>query len=129
MTDFDPSRGYAAALPHLRAARSAYLAAISGMENPCDKIFSHKWLDPACVHRGCQSLFFAEAVDRLKALAFMARTSGGTAGPDDALMRACDEAEAFLVRAHDRDGAEGGDANAAPVPQDRHARAEGIAHD
>lgn len=27
----------------------------------------------------------------------------------------------------DRDGAEGGDANAAPVPQDRHARAEGIA--
>jgi hypothetical protein len=27
----------------------------------------------------------------------------------------------------DRDGAEGGDANAAPVPQDRQARAEGIA--
>jgi hypothetical protein len=27
----------------------------------------------------------------------------------------------------DRDGAEGGDANAAPVPKDRHARAEGIA--
>jgi hypothetical protein len=30
-------------------------------------------------------------------------------------------------RTRDRDGAEGGDADAAPVPQDRQARAEGIA--
>jgi hypothetical protein len=35
----------------------------------------------------------------------------------------------YRIDARDRDGAEGGDANAAPVPQDRHARAEGIAHD
>lgn len=34
-----------------------------------------------------------------------------------------------LLPLRDRDGAEGGDANAAPVPQDRQARAEGIAHD
>lgn len=35
------------------------------------------------------------------------------------------ESKAFAAR--DRDGAEGGDAKAAPVPQDRQARAEGIA--
>lgn len=32
-----------------------------------------------------------------------------------------------LREPRDRDGAEGGDAKAAPVPQDRHARPEGIA--
>lgn len=41
----------------------------------------------------------------------------------------CEANKALLDRlfARDRDGAEGGDANAAPVPQDRQARAEGIA--
>ena len=33
----------------------------------------------------------------------------------------------LLCAIRDRDGAEGGDANAAPVPHDRQARAEGIA--
>lgn len=41
-------------------------------------------------------------------------------GPDFMIAR-------ILARFRDRDGAEGGDANAAPVPQDRQARAEGIA--
>jgi hypothetical protein len=26
-------------------------------QNPCAKIFDHKWLDPVCVENGCQSLF------------------------------------------------------------------------
>jgi hypothetical protein len=25
-------------------------------ENPCSKIFDHKWLDPECVESGCKSL-------------------------------------------------------------------------
>lgn len=25
-------------------------------KNPCDEIFDHKWLDPVCVGKGCQSL-------------------------------------------------------------------------
>lgn len=50
-------RRYAAALPHIRAAR----AAISG-QNPCEGIFSRKWLDPACVGHGCQSLVLAGAL-------------------------------------------------------------------
>ena len=33
----------------------------------------------------------------MKKLVFAARTSGGTAGRDDALCSACDEAEAMLV--------------------------------
>jgi hypothetical protein len=36
------------------------------------------------------------AVRLLKNVAFMARTSGGTAGPDAALMAACSAAEDFL---------------------------------
>lgn len=44
-----------------------------------------------------------EAVPRvwrnaLRKLAFMARTSGGTAGPDDGLMQACADAEALLSK-------------------------------
>lgn len=65
--------------------------------NPCTKIFDHKWLDPVCVEDGCQSLFLVQALDVLKRLALIARTSGGTAGPDAALMAALDEAEALLV--------------------------------
>jgi hypothetical protein len=30
-------------------------------ENPCAKIFDHKWLDPQCVESGCQSLAIAVA--------------------------------------------------------------------
>lgn len=93
----DPTRGYAAALPHLRAARYAYLAAISELENPCDEIFTHKWLDPACVGGGCQSLTLERACELLAHLTFMARSSGGVAGPDAALMAACEEAETFLA--------------------------------
>lgn len=26
------------------------------MANPADKILDHKWLDPACIELGCQSL-------------------------------------------------------------------------
>lgn len=66
--------------------------------NPCAKIFDHKWLDPVCVEDGCQSLFLAEANKLLRRLTFAARTSGGTAGPDEGLMEACDAAEKFLSR-------------------------------
>jgi hypothetical protein len=59
-------------------------------------IFDHKWLDPACVDNGCQSLFLKQSTELLKRITFMARTSGGTAGPDSDLMAACDEAETFL---------------------------------
>lgn len=65
--------------------------------NPCRGIFDHKWLDAECVHSGCQSLFLAEAREALRALVFAARTSGGTAGPDEALMAACERAEAILI--------------------------------
>lgn len=37
--------------------------------------------------------------DVLKRLAFAARTSGGTPGPDKGLMAACDDAEALLAKA------------------------------
>lgn len=40
-----------------------------------------------------------------------------------------DDYQRSRLFSRDRDGAEGGDANAAPVPQDRQARAEGIAHE
>lgn len=45
----------------------------------------------------------------------------------DVTARRCDTCCGSGFAPSDRDGAEGGDANAAPVPQDRHARAEGIA--
>jgi hypothetical protein len=40
-----------------------------------------------------------EPVALLRKLTLMARTSGGTAGPDAGLMAACEEAEAFLAAA------------------------------
>ena len=42
------------------AARNAGIeyayAAPPAQPNPCAKIFEHKWLDPQCVEKGCQSL-------------------------------------------------------------------------
>lgn len=65
--------------------------------NPCAKIFDHKWLDLACVADGCKSLWLEDAIKKLTKLAFMARTSGGTTGRDEALCAACDDAEALIA--------------------------------
>lgn len=65
-------------------------------QNPCAKIFEHKYLDPYCVEHGCSSLILRQVVQRLKTLLLMARTSGGTVGPDAALMEACAAAEGWL---------------------------------
>lgn len=46
------------------------------------------------LRRAAPELLFA-----LRKLTMMARTSGGTAGSDEALMAACDEAEAAIARA------------------------------
>lgn len=31
---------------------------VAALDNPCAKIFDHKWLDPECVETGCQSLIW-----------------------------------------------------------------------
>lgn len=41
----------------------------------------------------------ARLLEALKKLTMMARTSGGTAGPDAGLMQACEEAEAAIAKA------------------------------
>jgi hypothetical protein len=68
----------------------------SGIGNPCAKIFDHKWLDPECVETGCRSLFLKRLAEASAQLVLMARTSGGTAGRDDDLCRACDAVESAL---------------------------------
>lgn len=37
-------------------------------KNPCAGILDHKWLDPVCVARGCQSLALAKDAARLRFL-------------------------------------------------------------
>jgi hypothetical protein len=53
-----------------------------------------KWLDPVCNGSGCRSLKLEHA---LKRLAFMAMTTGGTAGPDTDLQAAIKDATDLLV--------------------------------
>ncbi len=57
-------------------------------------VTDHKWLDPVCSASGCRSLVLEQA---LKKLAFLAMTSGGTAGPDTELQAAIAEATELLV--------------------------------
>ncbi len=59
-----------------------------------DGVLDHKWLDPVCNAGGCRSLILEHA---LKKLAFLAMTSGGTAGPDAELQGAIKEATDLLV--------------------------------
>ena len=40
-----------------------------------------------------------DLLEALRKLTMMARTSGGTSGPDDDLMRACEAAEAAIAKA------------------------------
>lgn len=42
------------------------------MSNPADKIFDHKWLDPNCIDKGCQSLMFEERIRKLTDVALSA---------------------------------------------------------
>jgi hypothetical protein len=65
--------------------------------NLCDRVLEHKWLDPQCVETGCQSLRISRLEGALKSLVMMARTCGGTAGPDEGLMKACESAESLLT--------------------------------
>lgn len=83
----------------LRNQAPALLSELDRLEalNPCAKIFDHKWLDPECVEGGCQSLLLSRAAKVMAKLVIMARTTGGTAGPDAGLMEACEEAETLLL--------------------------------
>lgn len=45
-----------------------------------------------------QAAGFAEVVKALTQLCFMARTTGGTAGPDPFLIAACEGAEALIAK-------------------------------
>lgn len=45
-----------------------------------------------------QSKLAAEMADALRKLVFMAHTSGGVAGRDESLCKACDRAEAALAK-------------------------------
>ena len=38
-------------------------------ENPCNKIFDHKWLDPGCVEDGCKSLLPRALADEIERMA------------------------------------------------------------
>lgn len=44
-----------------------------------------------------EAITFDELVDALKHITFIARTSGGTPGPDAELMAACERAEATIA--------------------------------
>lgn len=41
------------------------IEALREAENPCAKIFDHKWLDPECVETGCQSLLPRRLADEI----------------------------------------------------------------
>lgn len=36
------------------------------MTNPAEKIFDHKWLNPACIEEGCQSLILQQRIANLE---------------------------------------------------------------
>lgn len=59
----------------------------------------HKWLDPECGDKGCQSLVLKKCNDdfvkAVSSLVIAARTSGGVAGRDETLCKALDDVEAF----------------------------------
>lgn len=49
----------------LAASDKGEIEAIREAENPCAKIFDHKWLDPECVEIGCQSLLPRRLTDEI----------------------------------------------------------------
>lgn len=62
-------------------------------------ICSKEYYSLRCFAHGWHPTTESAMETTLRKLVFAARTSGGTAGRDEALCQACDEAEALLERA------------------------------
>jgi hypothetical protein len=84
----------------LTAARAPLEAEIERLRNPCDKIFSHKWLDPECVETGCQSLSIAALVKERDS----ARTSAWEAAREACAQKAEEFKEPRILAMWDRPG-------------------------